>query len=125
MSFPIYVDVVYLWSLTAFNFITQIYTLLLKYQTFFAVFFKSILRKHLFLQIPNFLFKNTTLFLQIQIFFYFATIKYHCKAKNMFYRFITAICFALITFVGQAKSVSGVVIDEHTKEALPACMSLW
>lgn len=37
----------------------------------------------------------------------------------MFYRFITAICFALITFVGQAKSVSGVVIDEHTKEALP------
>ncbi|MCI5784002.1 MAG: carboxypeptidase-like regulatory domain-containing protein, partial [Bacteroidales bacterium] len=71
------------------------------------------------MQIPNFLFKNTTLFLQIQIFFYFATIKYHCKAKNMFYRFITAICFALITFVGQAKSVSGVVIDEHTKEALP------
>ena len=31
----------------------------------------------------------------------------------MFYRFITAICFALITFVGQAKSVSGVVIDER------------
>ena len=57
--------------------------------------------------------------MQIQYFFYFATIKYHCKAKNMFYRFITAICFALIAFVGQAKSVSGVVIDEHTKEALP------
>lgn len=37
----------------------------------------------------------------------------------MILRYISTICFALIAFVVQAKSISGVVIDEHTKEALP------
>lgn len=37
----------------------------------------------------------------------------------MIFRCVIAICFALIAFVVQANSISGVVIDEHTKEALP------
>lgn len=36
----------------------------------------------------------------------------------MILRYISTMCFALIAFVVQSKSVSGVVIDEHTKEAL-------